>query len=178
MGIRLERIVGTLLRLTRGKLTIKGNSPGKSVVMTGEGVEGQTMTAEVYQAPGVLAIPGDGSRGVWLPVGGSSRYGVVVAMQNYALTIQVEAGETAIYSTDAAGGTVKALVKLRTDGTIEINGDTKRLVTWQELQTALSTLATTIGAHVHASNGTPSPTLAGLSCDIAAAKTTTVKTGG
>jgi phage gp45-like len=173
-------LIATLLKLGKGKLETVGNSPGKSVAMQGEGFEGQTMTAEVFQAPGVLAIPGDGARGVWLPVGGSGRYGVVVALQNYALNITIEAGETAIYSTDAAGGTVKALVKLKADGTIELNGDDKRLVTWDELNTALQGLKTALNGHTHptAATGPPSPPTVPLSIDISAAKTTTLKTGG
>jgi len=174
-------MIGTLLKLARGKLETKGNSPGKSVVMQAEGLDGQTLTAEVYQAPGVLAIPGDGSRGVWLPIGGSSRYGLVVAMQNYSLNIQIEAGETAIYSTDAAGGTVKALIKLKADGTIEINGSSKKLVTHTELNTALQTFITALNLHTHGviSLGAPtSPPAGPMSVDISAAATTTVKTGG
>lgn len=173
-------MIATLLRLTRGKLETKGNAPGQSVVMQGAGMDGQSFTAEVYQAPGVLAMPGDGARGVWLPIGGSSRYGVVVALQNYALSIQVEAGETAIYSTNAAGGTVKALLKLKADGSIELNGSSKRLVTWDELNTALGSFMQALNLHTHptAASGPPSPPTAPLSLDIAAAKTTTIKTGG
>lgn len=170
-------MIATLLRLTRGKLETKGNAPGQSVVMQGAGMDGQSITAEVYQAPGVLAMPGDGARGVWLPIGGSSRYGVVVALQNYALSIQVEAGETAIYSTDAAGGTVKALLKLKADGSIELNGSSKKLVTYSELNTALQSLVGAINSALAAKldgGGTPGA----LSINISAAQTTTIKTGG
>jgi hypothetical protein len=61
---------------------------------------------------------------------------------------------------------------------IELNGNGKQFVTWSELNTALTTLCGLLANHVHPSNGTPSPSLAGLSCDISAAKTTTLKTGG
>jgi phage gp45-like len=173
-------MIATLLKLARGKLETVGNAPGPSVAMQGEGFEGQTVTTEVYQAPGVLAIPGDGARGVWLPIGGSGRYGVVVALQNYALNITIEAGETAIYSTTADGQTVQALVKLKADGTIELNGNSKRLVTWDELDAALQSLKTALNSHTHptAATGPPSPPTVPLSIDITAAKTTTLKTGG
>lgn len=182
-------MISTLLKLSRGKLATRGNAPGKSVVMQAEGVEGQTMDAEVFQTPGVLAIPGDGSRGVWLPVGGSNRYGVVIAMHNYALNITLEAGETAIYSTNAAGAQ-QAIIKLRADGSIELNGSSKKLVTHAELNTALQGLVTTLNtqlgtiaagasAAISASGLWLTPlTIGGLSLDISASETTTIKTGG
>lgn len=61
---------------------------------------------------------------------------------------------------------------------IELNGNSKQFVTWEALNTALSTLAATLTAHVHPSNGAPSPGLIGLAIDISDAKTTTIKTGG
>lgn len=85
-------------------------------------------------------------------------------------------GEMIIYSQDATGR--KAVIGLKTDGTIEFNGNSKHLVTWQELQTALTSLCATLTAHVHPSNGAVSPGLASLACDISSAKTATLKTGG
>ncbi len=64
---------------------------------------------------------------------------------------------------------------------LEINGNTKELVTWPELNTALQGLITALMTHTHncTAPGTPSgPPLAALSLDISAAKTTTIKTGG
>jgi phage gp45-like len=120
--------IATLLKLGRGEVKTVGNAPGPSVAMQGEGMEGQTMTAEVYQAPGVLAVPPDGVRGVWLPIGGSSRYGVVVACQNYQITLDVGGpGGTAIYSTSADGKTVKASLVLGPDGMITAKNETQNL---------------------------------------------------
>lgn len=168
-------LISQSFRLTDSKVEIK--SKEKAIVVTGEGFEGQEIKTEVYQQNGVYSSPPNGVKGVWLPVGGSNRYGVVVATNNYNLTIDVKPGETAIYSTDKSG-TRKALIKLKDDGSIEINGDSKRLVTADELQTALTTLCNTLALHVHPSDGAVSPGLVGLSCDISTAKTQTVKTGG
>lgn len=183
----------TLVKLTDAKFDTKGNAPGKSVVATAEGVEGQTLTPEVYQAPGVAAVPPDGSTAVYIPIGASGRYGVVIALQNYQITLDLSAGESAIYSTTPDGKTVKAKIVLDDAGNIthdadgneiinaaevHLNGDSKRLVTWQELQTVLTSLQTSLIGHVHPSNGTPSPGLAALSLDISSAKTATIKTGG
>jgi hypothetical protein len=64
---------------------------------------------------------------------------------------------------------------------LEINGNTKELVTHAELNTALQGLVTALMSHTHncTAPGTPSgPPLAALSLDISASKTTTIKTGG
>lgn len=175
---------GTLVKMMSAILGTKGNAPGPSVIVNAEGYDGQTFEPEVYQAPGVMALPGDGSKGVWIPIGGSNRYGVVLAMQNYSLNIEISAGETAIYSTAPDGSSVQALVKLTDDGKIYLNGDSKAFVTHAELNTALQTFITALNLHVHTGsalglgipfNTTP-PTP--MSLDISAAATTTVKTGG
>jgi phage gp45-like len=175
-------VIGTLLRLVRGGLEVRGNAPGKSATATGEGFEGQTLSTEIYQAPGILAVPGDGTRGVWIPVGGSGRYGVVVACHNYALQIEVAAGETAIYSTNAAGEGPQALIKLRADGSIELNGDSKRLVTHGELDAALAAYASGMQATLASGSNGGGPVVFAVpppsSIDISSASTTTIKTGG
>jgi phage gp45-like len=173
-------LIATLFNLTRSARKIKGNAPGESVVANGSGFPGQEITAEVYQAPGVFSAPGDGVKGVWLPVGGSSRYGVVIACQNYKITFDITQGETAIYSTPSAGGSIAAKIILRADGTIEINGDSKQFVTWSELNTALQSHTHSAGALVAPSGGGPvtGSTGAPVALDLSAAQTTTVKTGG
>lgn len=80
-------------------------------------------------------------------------------------------------------------IEVTTDGTIkingkalELNGNGKQFVTWTELNTAYQAMLTIVKAHVHPdpSSGStgPSPTLATMTSDISAAKTTTVKTNG
>jgi phage gp45-like len=179
-------VIATLLKLSGAKLTTKGNAPGKSAVATGEGFEGQTMSTEIYQSPGVFGLPPDGVRAAWVPIGGTNRYGLVLAVHNYQIEIDVGgAGGMAIYSTTGDGITVQASITVKPDGKIivdgdavEINGNSKQFVTWAELNSALSTLCTTLASHVHPSNGAVSPALIGLACDISSAKTTTIKTGG
>jgi len=185
-------IMATLLSLTDAKLDTKGNAPGKSAIATAEGFEGQTMETEVYQAPGVFGLPPDGVRAVWVPIGGSNRYGLVLAVNNYQIEIDVSGkGGMAIYSTTSDGKTVKASIICQPDGkiiatgdTIELNGDDKQLVTWSELNTALSTFLTSLTTALTTTpivgNGSPQPSWVGLptSIDISSAKTTTIKTGG
>jgi len=79
-------------------------------------------------------------------------------------------------------------VEVTTNGTIkitgkniELNGNSKKFVTGDELATALSNHTTALNQHVHtsaAAGSLTSPPAAPMSIDISAAKTTTVKTGG
>jgi hypothetical protein len=65
----------------------------------------------------------------------------------------------------------------KNDGSWSINGDTKRFVTWDELNTALQTFVSALNSFFATkSNGAGSPGT--LTLDISAAKTITVKTGG
>ena len=179
-------IISTLYTLTRSKLGQKGNAPGKSAIATGEGADSDTVETEIYHSPGIFGLPPDGVRAAWVPIGGSKRYGIAIAVNNYKIEIDVGGqGGVAIYSTPADGSEVKSSIILQPDGkmvvtgdSVEINGDGKSFVTWSELNTALTTLCSTLTAHVHPSNGAPAPGLVGLACDISAAETTTVKTGG
>lgn len=73
---------------------------------------------------------------------------------------------------------------VNTEKKIELNGNDKQLVTWSELNQALSNfltqLTTALTTTPIAGNGAPQPTWTGLpsTIDISAAKTTTVVTGG
>jgi hypothetical protein len=127
-----------------------------------------------------------------VPIGGSNRYGLVLAVNNYQIELDVGgAGGMAIYSTTGAGNEVKASIICQPDGkiiatgdTIELNGNSKKLVTYAELNSALSTfltgLTTALTTTPIIGNGSPQPAWAGLptSIDISAAETSTVKTGG
>jgi hypothetical protein len=171
-------LMARMLSLRGATLKTLPESIGPAPVVTGEAGD-HLETREVYGPPGLWYLPPDGTKGIRLSVGGSERYGVIVATHHYQTSRpDLQKGETAIGSTTADGSTVQAKTVYKADGTQELNGDSKRLVTWQELQTALTTLCATLTAHVHPSNGAPSPGLVGLGCDISGAQTTTIKTGG
>jgi len=193
-------LMTTLLKLTGGKLDTRGNAPGKSAIATGEGMDGQTITTEVYQSPGVFGLPPEGLRAVWIPIGNSGRYGLALATHNYQIEIDVGgAGGMAIYSTNSDGDEVKAKVVLEPGGkiivegdTVELNGDDKKLVTYAELNTALnnfkssieSAISGAITGHTHVITTAPGTSAPGVgsappvSLDISEAETTTIKTGG
>lgn len=171
-------LLAELLKVNASRIAVRNAAPGQQIVVTGTGLGGVSAEAEVYHPHGIFSRPPKGSKVVVIPLaGGKTR--VAISGVNYQIEIAwTLAGETVIYSTNAAGDTVKAQIYLDKDGNILLNGSSKRLVTADELQSALSTLCATLAAHVHPSTGVVSPGLVGLACDISAAKTTTIKTGG
>lgn len=98
-------------------------------------------------------------------------------------------GETRLYSTDNNGG-LKTYVWLKNDGTMEIGGNTKHMVRYEELQTAfnqlkqdLNTFITIFNSHTHTGvtigvGSTSTTTTPGTtsSADISPAKIDNIKT--
>lgn len=152
------------------------SAPGNAVTVVGTGRGGAAVEAELYQLPGVFARPVKDARGIMLNVGPGRRYTVVIATHDYRVNINIAAGETAIYSTDSAG-TVKARIDLDAAGVIKLNGATKRLVTYAELNTALGLMVTAINA-AFATKVNGGGTAGTVTLDISAAETQTVRTGG
>lgn len=169
-------MIAELVKVATATIKALHGAPGQAVVVTGHGAGGQAVEAEVYAPAGILSRPPRDARGVFLPLGGSRKYGVVIAGHNYKVTISLADGETAIFSTTADGATLKAQVVLKADGTIEINGNAKRLIT-DDLAGLLSTFVTALNA-VFATKLNGAGAAGTLTLDITSAKTTTVKTGG
>ena len=107
-----------LMTLTKTIFARKGNAPGDSYIAQAEGVKGDVLTPEVYTLPGIVSCAPDGTLGVFLPISG--RRGVIVSTNNYQVRIEVERGETTIYSTTPDGKTVKAKMELKSSGAINI----------------------------------------------------------
>lgn len=169
-----------MLRLKAATVKTPDESIGPAVVATGTSGSGD-YTPEVWGVHGVYSVPPDDTFGARLPLGGSERFAPVVATHHYATPRPTLAkGEVALMATSASGTAAGGKVVARADGTLEINGTAKRLVTWDELNTALQTFMTALNTHTHptAATGPPSPPSAPMSLDITTSKTTTVKTGG
>ncbi len=167
--------MGGISKIDSFEIKRKGSAPGKAIVATTEAAGGQERSTEFYQLPGFAAGPTPDDVPVEVRVGTGGR--IIVASQNYKITVDVSAGETLIYSTDAAGENIKAQIKLDTDGNISINGEDKVFVTHTELNTALQTFVTALNTSL-ASKLDGSGTTGALTLDISSAATTTVKTGG
>ncbi len=170
-------LMDRLVKIASSKIGRKGNAPGDAVICQAEATKGDVITPELYQQPGIYSAPPGGARGIFIPLGGSRRYGVIVATHNYELDIQVAEGETTIYSTTPDGKTVKARIDLDGDGNIDLNGDSKKLVTYAALNTALQALVTAINT-TFGTKLDGGGTVGALTLDISAAETQTVRTGG
>jgi hypothetical protein len=77
--------------------------------------------------------------------------------------VLAEIGETRLFSTDSSGA-LKTFIWLKNDGTMQIGGDTKHMVRFEELETGFNTLKTdfnnhltAFNAHMHATAGTGPP---------------------
>jgi phage gp45-like len=170
---QIARIVKTLWQT-------RGAAPGSAVVVQLASGGDQQRTAEFYQLPGIASGPTPQDRAVVVPT--ASGYRVVVASHNYRVNVEVSAGETIIYSTDADGGAKQAEIKLTTDGKIDLNGSSKTLVTHAELDTALQNLVTAFNAHVHTGvttgPGSSGPPGTPATLDISAAEAASLRTDG
>lgn len=164
-----------LMTLVKTAFARKGNAPGDSYIAQAEGAGGDVLTPEVYTLPGIVSCAPDGTIGVFVPFSG--RRGAILATNNYQISIDVARGETTIYSTTTDGKTIKARIDLDGSGNIDLNGNSKKLVTYAELNTALQALKTAINTALGTKldgGGTPGT----LTMDISAAETQTVRTGG
>ena len=161
------------------KFDTKGSAPGKAVIIGTSAGADQQRTSEMYHPPGISSAPTEQDCIIETQIGTGKR--VSIASHNYRIEVEVNAGETIIYSTNTAGDTVQSQIKLDTDGNIELNGNDKKFVTYAELKTGLDNLITALNSHIHTSAAPGSPTtspVTPLMLDISAAETTTLKTGG
>jgi hypothetical protein len=158
-----------LLKVASSTLKKWTAAPGTACIVKGTGLGGTVKETELAHPPGFFSRPPKGFRGLYVPI--SRRYGLMIGGINYAANINISEGETAIYSTDA-NGAVQSRIDLDASGNIKLNGATKRLVTYAELNTALQLFRTAVDTQLKAL-GQPGATL-----DISAAETQTVRTGG
>lgn len=173
----MGRVIAELIEIASSALKRWKSAPGEAVVIIGKGLGGETVETEMYQLSGFIGCPPKDARGVLVPISGSKRYSVIIAMQNYQLTFDMSQGETLVYSTTEDGQTLKAQIKLDADGNIDLNGDSKKLVTYGELNTALQGFKTAINAAL-ATKLDGGGSAGTLSLDISAAETTTLRTDG
>lgn len=213
-----------MVKVISASITKRKSFPGKSVYAKVEGLSGGTKEVDYFQNSNLLANPAKNVRLIFVPVNGSQKAGVAVAGHNYQIELAIEQGGVTLFSTNAAGDTVKAKIEIKPDGKlaittdsdlteditgdrtsettgkqsitstgdtkisasgnaiiggaeIRLNGSSKSLVTYSELNSALQTLVLSINAafatKLDAAGSSP-----GLTLDISSAETSTVKTGG
>ena len=112
--------IGELIKVVATGLKRWHSAPGNAVNLTGTGLGGAGIEAELFTGPGVFARPVKGARGIVLPIGEGRRYAVVVAVHDYRVNINISEGETAIYSQDSSG-VVQARIDLDAAGKVGVS---------------------------------------------------------
>lgn len=122
-------LMARMLELKNAKTATLPESRGPASVVTGEAGD-YSRTVELWGPPGFWALSPDGTFGIRLPVGGSERWGAIIATQHYKTPRPALAkGETAIGSTSADGATLMARATFYADGKIALSNATKDLLT-------------------------------------------------
>jgi hypothetical protein len=161
--------VAGIAEIGKSEYAERAETPGKTISLEVRDAL-STRTIEMMHPPGVISGPTKGD--VVVTVDAGPRVRIAVASRNYKVNVEVGEGETLIYSTDRFGSTVKSTIKLDTSGNINLNGDGKKFVTHKELDTALQLFAVAVDTQLKAL-GQP-----GVTLDISAAATTTIRTDG
>lgn len=166
----VDGLLARCLVITGAQVKTEADAAGPAVVATVAKGD-PSYTAQVWGVHGLYSMPPDDTMGIRVPVG-SERFGVVMATHHYKTPRPTLAkGEVALMATDAAGTTAGGKVVARADGTLEINGTGKRLMT-DDMIGIFATFITALNASLVAAGGSA------VSLDLTPAKTTTVKTGG
>lgn len=156
--MKVMTLLVTLLESTIKKIK---TADGKSQVIKSEAFPGDTFSPEYYQNHGLFSRPTKDSKGVFVPIGPSRSFGVIIGSNNYKIEHDIDTGETILYSTNTAGDEVKATVYLKTDGNIELNGNGDKAVRYSKLETAFNqlqsdfdSLVNTYNTHIHVTTAT------------------------
>lgn len=172
-------MIGSLVQIVRHIFIRKGRSPGESIVAQTKAGAGQERELDFYQLPGFASGPTEGDVGITIQTQGGR---IIVGSCNYKISVNPSTGETIIFSTNSAGDSVEAQINLKPNGDINLNGDSKRLVTYSELNTALSNYVTQLNLSLASGSNGGGPVVFAVSppssIDISTAETTTLKTGG
>lgn len=156
---------------------VKGSAPGKAIVLKTRSAGAQERETEHYQLHGIASGTTPDARGIEVSIGTAGR--VIVATHNYNLEVEVEAGQTKIYSTTADGKTLKSLINLDINGNIDLNGDSDFAVAFNDLKSGFDALKSdhnTFLTHVHGPAGTPAvPPAIPSTASIDASKVDTVR---
>lgn len=112
--------------------------------------------------PGIEINPANGENLVITQIGNSNSFVVSIGGVNQNIAPNTARGERRIYAVSADGETIKAVIKWKNDGTLELNGATDSAVKFADLKSGFDTLKSDFNSfltHVHptAAVGPPSP---------------------
>ncbi len=124
MGLR-ARILGVI----KSAMQRFQENPGQSAVVQLQSNAGEVLQIEGFQPSGFAGVPPAGVKAIVLQLGDSPTQAVVIALQNYQITLSLQQGEVMLYSTTADGKTLKGQVYLEASGLIHIQNPNQNLLT-------------------------------------------------
>lgn len=113
----MGKFANVLCKITNS-LFISDNK-GKSLEIEAEALAGDNIKNDMFYPPGIMSRPPDGTYALFVPYNDSRSNGVIIGINNYKLSINIEKGETLIYSTDSSGNNIKSKIKLDNNGDID-----------------------------------------------------------
>lgn len=143
----------------------------------GTSAQSDPQSVEYFSLSGDDNPPQNGDKVVVISLG--SAFKIAIGVRDAVVTA-MNAGERKLYSRDNSGD-IAAFINLLTDGNIELNGNSRSAVRYEDLRTAFDELKSVVNTHTHIYTpgaGTPTATAVGTpqsSADITAAESETVK---
>jgi len=113
-------MIARLYRIVKMTFDILRAAPGKSVIIQVQSENDEEHEIEYYQLPGFAGGPTPQDRATTVSMNG---YRVAVASHNYRVNVEVEPGQTRVYSTPADGSAVMAEVDMLPDGQLTAQND-------------------------------------------------------
>jgi len=140
--------------------------------------KGDNANVRIFNPPGIDSRPIDGDYGFAIESGSTEGGKDLVGFLDSNNIPISDKGEVRIYSRDS-GGNIVALIHVKKDGIIEINGNADFAVRFSELETAFNQLKSDHDTHQHSGvdtgSGTSGPPVSGSTADISGAKVEEVK---
>jgi hypothetical protein len=136
--------------------------------------ESDTQTVQFFPLSGDDSPPQINDKVVVLPIGPAFK--VALAIQD-SVVPSMGAGEKKLYSRDS-NGVIAAFINFLSNGNLELNGDAKSAVRFEDLKTAFNQLKTDFDTHNHPTAPTgpvSTPSTAPSTADITPAESSTVK---
>lgn len=144
-------VIARAFQVVKSALGTKGHNPGQSVIAQLKTVDGTVVNREVFHSPGVIGSPPAGERVVLLELGGAPERAVVIACQNYQITVTLAQGGAMLFSTTADGKTLKGQIYVDPTGLIHVQNPTYNLMT------ALANLIQGLQGGTYGGSGAPGP---------------------
>jgi hypothetical protein len=148
--MKFSNVVGYLVDKYRG------GSRNVAIHQVTSGAKPETSMSCI--GPGIEICPANGENLVITKIGDSNSFVVSIGGVNQNIAPDTARGERRIYAVSTDGSEIKAVIKWKNDGVLELNGATDSAVKFADLKSGFDTLKSDFNAfltHVHGVAGTP-----------------------